>query len=105
MPPPQTGCGLKKADNGCGLEGPRPTWGTTRCAGIGEVIITPRRLGVKIEGRGCGYLMNHPVLVAREVSGQVPPQRWGFAWTGHAFTRGYGGCVSRMFLVARSDRS
>ena len=32
------------------------------------------------------------MFVAREVSGYFASLGWGFAWSGHAFTRGYDGC-------------
>ena len=43
------------------------------------------------------------MLVAREVSGQVVLGDWGREWTGHAFTRGYGGCVFWMCWAGWND--
>ena len=43
--------------------------------------------------------------LARGLSGQIGLQDWGFAWTGHAFTRRYGECAFWMCLAGRSDLS
>lgn len=45
------------------------------------------------------------MFVAREVSGPLVPWEWGLGWSGHAFTRGFVGCVLRTFWVGRSGRN
>jgi hypothetical protein len=60
---------------------------------------------IKTVDRECRQLVFRPGLVAREVSGHLDLLGWGIGWIGHAFTRGYAECASRMFLADPNARS